>query len=349
METTNQNATMNRNYTYIRQIMTDMKNGVMALDKKGKVIYSNPQMNAFFEQDLANESVHTLMCDHGDPVNDVFWDTVLDVIHGHEIHYQKKLNYVAPSGKNYSFHMISSYLHGEADGIVITVSDETQYDTLLRKKHDTAVVLVGMLLLVCATVLIAELHEFLEGAFPHDWIARTTEYAGLAFMIISLKFTSLSIKDFGILSDNVWKELKEAFLVLILMVLAMSGAKKILLLGGSDLFPAGRPFFDFTAPPEFYYVKYIGIVIMQEVLTKCCLQKSINRVIEIEHANTIAILITSIMFMALHVQHGLVYMVGAGLLSAVLAILYNRHDGLLGCSLVHYTFGITGLVLGWIK
>ena len=40
-----------KNTVYIQQIMSDMKNGVLALDRKGNVIYSNPQMNAFFEKD----------------------------------------------------------------------------------------------------------------------------------------------------------------------------------------------------------------------------------------------------------------------------------------------------------
>lgn len=122
----------------------------------------------------------------------------------------------------------------------------------------------------------------------------------------------------------------------------------ILMQHGSTLFPADRPFFDLSAPPKFYYIKYIGIVFLQEVQSKCGLQKSITRVLDNKHAHLLAITVTSIMFMTLHVQHGLVYMVGAGILSAALAILYSRHNSLLGCSIIHYCFGICGLVLGWI-
>lgn len=334
---------------YIRQIMSDMKNGVLALDKNGVVIYSNPQMNSFFEKDdLWDQTVYSLMSENDDPSNDAFWDTIVEVVQGHVIHYQKRMTYTSPSGRKYSFHIISSYLSSEAEGVVITVADETEYETLIRKKHDATIVLIGILLLVCMTVLVTEFHVFIDGRFPHDWIARSTEIAGFLLLAIFLKFTSLTVRDFGIFPENIKRELKEAFIVTGVMVAGMAAAKLILVRSGSTLFAAGRPFFDFSAPPDFYYVKYIAIVFMQELQTKCGLQKSITRVLDIKHKNILAIIVTSIMFMALHVQHGLIYMLGAGVLSAVLAVLYGRHNSLLGCGIVHYAFGISGLVLGWV-
>ena len=69
------------NFTYIQQIMFDMKNGVMALDKKGRVIYANPQMSLFFEKgDLSNQTVHSLMRENDNPKNDAFWDILMEVI-----------------------------------------------------------------------------------------------------------------------------------------------------------------------------------------------------------------------------------------------------------------------------
>ena len=305
-------------------------------------------MNAFFEkEDLQGKTVYSLIEENTNSANDAFWDTIMDVTYGHIVHYQKKVSYIAPSGREYSFHIISSYLTGEAEGIVITVADETEYDLLLRKKHDTTIVLIGMLLLVCMTVLVTELHVFLNGAFPHDWIARSTEITGGLFLVYVLKNTSLTLKDFDMIPRNLRVELFETLFVLAVMVAGMSAGKIILTAAGSTLFPQNRPFFDFSAPNP-YYIKYIGIVFLQELQTKCGLQKSITKILDNKHADTLGIAVTSIMFMALHVQHGLVYMVGAGILSAGLAILYSRHKSLLGCCIVHYSFGILGLVLGWI-
>ncbi|MDO4756570.1 MAG: CPBP family glutamic-type intramembrane protease [Parabacteroides sp.] len=329
--------------------MADMKNGVLALDKRGKVIYSNPQMSLFFESEsLDGQTIHSLMYENENPANDMFWDVILDVIHGHAIHYQKKVSYTAPSGREYKFHIISSYLSGDIGGIVITITDETEHEVIIQKKHDTTLVLISMLLVVCMTVLVAELHEFLDGIFPHDWIARSTEMAGVFFLVIALKYTSLTLKDFGIVPQKVWKELFESLLVVAVMVAAMAVAKMIMITNGSALFQTNRPFFDFTAPPDFYYMKYIAVVFLQEVVTKCGIQKSIFRILDNKYATPLAIAVTSLMFMAIHVQHGLVYMLGAGILNAVLAVMYSRYNSLLGCGIVHYSFGIFGLVLGWI-
>ena len=148
-----------------------------------------------------------------------------------------------------------------------------------------SIVLIGMLMIVCATVLVTELHEFLGGIFPHDWIARSTEILGLLFFGICLKHTSLTVKDFGIIPNNLKKELFESLLVVAVMVGGMSVAKGILMANGSTLFAANRPFFDFTAP-SYLYIKYMGIVFIQELQTKCGLQKSISKILDVKYVNT---------------------------------------------------------------
>lgn len=340
----------NVEYPHIRQIMYDMKNGVLAFDKNGKILFANPQMVKFFENvHLVDETVHSLMYEYENPENDAFWDVIFDVLHNRATHFQKKVRFVSPTGRVYSFHMTTSYIQSDPECVVISVSDETEYDLAVKKKHDSTMILIGMQLVVCLTVFVTELHVFVEGAFPHDWIARCTEAAGFLFILFCLKYTSLTVKDFGIIPTNPKKELIEGLIVSGGMVVLMCIAKLVMMLLDSSLFPDGQPFFDFTAPPPNYYLKYITIVLGQEVITKCGLQKSLSKIIEGRHKTVISIAFASIMFMAVHVQHGLIYMIGAGILSAFLAVLYERHNSLLCCSIVHYVFGITGLVLQWVR
>lgn len=335
--------------SYIDQIMSDMKNGVMALDRTGTILYANPQMDAFFERgELSGQRVRDLMLGENGGVNDPFWDTLMDVIQGHAIHYQKRVTYTAPSGRRYRFHIISSYLSGQEEGVVITVADETEYETMVKKRHDATVVLVSLLLLVCITVVLTELHVFFALPFNISWISRATELVAFFFLLIFLRFTSLTVRDFGLVPPNPRRELVESVAVLGVMVGAMTLGKVALLELGVDIFPANRPFWDFSAVPTLYYFQYIAIAFFQEMLTKSGMQKSLTGVFDFKHADLVAVLVTSVMFMALHVQFGLVFMLGAGALNAVLAVLYSRHNSLLGCCIVHYGFGILGIVLGWI-
>lgn len=340
---------LDKDNMYIKQIMLDMKNGVMAVDERGKILYANPQMTQFFEKEnMQNETIHSLMYESDNSANDAFWDVMLNVVHGREVHHQEKVEYTSPSGRKYNFHAVGSYLRGGIEGVAIVLADETKYETLVRKKRDTAIFLIGILLLVCLTVMVEQLYVFLNGAFPHDWIARSTEITSLIFMIYLLKRTSLTVKEMGVFPVKIKKELVESLGTAVAMVLIMSIAKVVLLRNGSSLFASGTPFFDFTAPPDFYYLKYIAIVLVQEFMTKCGLQQNFRLLLDGKHKEAISIGVTAVMFMALHLQHGLIYMLGAGILSLVLAVLYSRHNSLLGCGIVHYTFGIMGLVLGWI-
>lgn len=96
-----------------------MKNGVLALNRQGQIIYSNPQMNSFFEKkNLEGQTIYSLMRQNENLDNDPFWDIILEVIHGHAIHYQKRVSYSSPTGRKYKFHIISSYLAGNLCGAV---------------------------------------------------------------------------------------------------------------------------------------------------------------------------------------------------------------------------------------
>lgn len=341
---------------YLDQILNDMQNGVLAVDSHGTVLYTNPQMNSFLEEkNVKGRTLFSLMENNENPENDEFWNCIVDVIFKHAIHRQTKVRYTAPSGRDYRFHVTSSYLSlgNEADdrsnGVVLTVADETIHEVLEKKKHDSMIVLIGILVLVCSTVFVSSLYNFLDGAFPRGWIARFTEISGFALMLLFLKYTSLTVHDFGLVSKKRKSEIIESLIIVTVMIFVMAVAKMIMIRLGSHLFPSNRPFFDFTAPPNYYYVTYIFIVFMQEFLTRCGLQKSLNKILENKHKNLVSVLVTSVMFMAVHLQHGLVYMIGAGLLNAVLAIVYNRHNGILGTCIIHYAFGVGGLILQWIK
>lgn len=341
---------------YLDQILNDMQNGVLAVDGRGTVLYINPKMNSFLELESAKgETLFSLMERYAEPKNDDFWNCIVDVIFNHSTCKQTKAKYVSPSGREYSFLVTSSYLSSDSGdgsgerGVVLTVSDETERDMLERKKHDSVAVLIGILALVCATVLVSSLYTFTNGAFPHTWIARFTEISGFILMVVFLKYTSLTVRDFGIVSKAPWREVGQSLVVAAVMIAVMAGAKLVMVNMQSPLFPSGQPFFDFSAPPRFYYITYIFVVFMQELLTRCGLQKSLNKILESKHKDLISVLLTTVMFMAVHLQHGLIYMLGAGILNAILATVYNKHNGILGTCIVHYAFGIGGLVLQWIE
>jgi membrane protease YdiL (CAAX protease family) len=54
------------------------------------------------------------------------------------------------------------------------------------------------------------------------------------------------------------------------------------------------------------------------------------------------------LFMALHIQHGFVFMVGAGILGGIEGILYEKQQNIFGVWIVHWVFGVFGSLLSLI-
>ena len=186
----------------------------------------------------------------------------------------------------------------------------------------------------------------MDAPFPKEVVSRLSEILAFVFFFVLLRCTDFSVQDIGIKSVNFRRELKETFLIGLLLFGTLTGLKCLLLQLGVGPFHHSAPFFDWSRPGTFY-IEYIFIAVLQEFLANCVLQENLNRVLTVKNGKLWALVIASFMFMALHLHLRLIYMLGAGVLKFVLGILYNRHRSILGLSFLHYEFGIIAKILQW--
>lgn len=85
--------------------------------------------------------------------------------------------------------------------------------------------------------------------------------------------------------------------------------------------------------------------LVQGFISKNVIQNTIVRIFN-RKKPFIAILTTSIMFMTLHFQYGLMMMISAFILCIFLRYLYVKDDNIWGCSLVHFTVGFFPICFG---
>jgi membrane protease YdiL (CAAX protease family) len=62
----------------------------------------------------------------------------------------------------------------------------------------------------------------------------------------------------------------------------------------------------------------------------------------------LAILLSSLLFGAVHIAHGFVYMMAAILLLGSLGGLYEKHRSIWGVTIIHFVLGQTAHCLGFI-
>ena len=330
-----------------KQILQDLTNGVMVLGEMGKLCYANPAMVSFLEMDeLDAASVAELMERNMRQENDAFFETILDAVYNKTQHNQSKVTYTTQSGRKYCFHMTASFFSGEEDCVIITLADETPLEAEIRKKHDATLGLIGAVMILCLCNLATGIYQYLDMPFPKEVVSRLSEILALGLFFIMLRYTDFSVRDIGIKSGNLLKELKETAMIGALLFGTLVVLKLLLLKIEMGPFHSAAPFFDWSRPGMFY-LEYIFIAVFQEFLANCVLQENLNRVLTVKNGKLWALVIASFMFMALHLHLRLIYMLGAGVLKFVLGILYNRHRSILGLSFLHYEFGILAKILQW--
>lgn len=339
---------------FFEHIIEDMKNGIMVIQNDGQIVFVNQRLQTLLEiENMEAGSIREIMLQQDNPENDSFFECIVDVIYSHGKQYQKKVKYVTPSGKKYYLLVTASYLERtvlqeEKGGVVISVLDETTEEILWQKKNSAVFGLVGCIVLISLGGLMFAIYDFTgRDDFPHTWISRFIELTSFSLLFILLKYTDFTVQDILLKPTNLKRELKEALLIVGGMISALVILKMVVIAGGEGVFFGGNPFFDWLYPGN-YYIKYIFITFFQEFLARCILQQNLNRILDGKYGKWSALVIASVVFMALHTHQGLIFMLGAGILNFVLGMIYNRHQSIVATSIVHYSFGIMGKVLRWI-
>ncbi|MBR6316209.1 MAG: CPBP family intramembrane metalloprotease [Lachnospiraceae bacterium] len=333
-------------------ILRDMANGAIVVGSKGKVLQMNEAAKKILE--IGDDQTQSFLSgiDDGDESNAAFYDCIFDAIYDKNITNHKKVPYTSPSGKKYSLHMTSSFFqleeNEEEKGIVITFADETKEDMLILKRNDSMTVLVGAVFVVCLWVFTIALYRFLKDPFPTQYLSRLCEFLSCCMLGIFLKFTSFTVADMGLKSKHLKKDLKEAAIVAVCLLLFMIILKVVFIKLGSGYFAKETAFWKYDDRPA-YLIEYIFIALFQEFLARCCMQENLHRILDsYKHGDVVAIAVSSLIFGVFHLHYGLFYMIGAAVLMGSLGIIYKHQRSIWGTYIVHYIFGIAGQCLHWI-
>lgn len=227
-------------------------------------------------------------------------------------------------------------------GMVVLIDDVT--DTWQHKTHERDCALIFAGIIVCTSVYLSiwsllkfTLHISLSTALYTRMIEGITL---LLFMEI-IFFTSYSLKDVGLVPkrSRILKNIKQTLLIAVISCGILAIIKEILLLAG---FPVKQYFIG--GSPRGAYV-YLFSAFLQEFLARCVIQTSVKHLMHIRFQTVSGIILTSLLFMLMHLPFGFIFMMGAFLLSIALGILYEQQKSIWGCAFLHWSIGYLAMCL----
>jgi membrane protease YdiL (CAAX protease family) len=125
------------------------------------------------------------------------------------------------------------------------------------------------------------------------------------------------------------------------------GAKLVILKIAPAFFAADAPFWNWNLG-LYSWISYVFTCIIQEFLARSMIYGSIKKMFDGKHAVIVSILLSSLLFGAVHIAHGFVYMTAAMILLGALGGLYEKQKSIWGVTIIHYVLGEAAACLGFL-
>ncbi len=330
------------------RVLRDMSSAVLVLDHKGYITYFNQPAARLFELDpnLTSGTERFTLAETRNENGD-FYKFVYDAFRMKAYAHAGRASYRAPSGKEYILRVSTSFVDNpgmDNDYIVITVNDITQEEALKQKVHDSSTTFSTFLYGFCVWMILYALWEFLKRPIAADFMTHGIEVLALVMLIFILCRTSLTWRDLGVFSDHTGKTVRTALIVAACAVAFLFAAKGVARLIDPNCFEPDAPFFDIRrfGLRQILYILTAGI---QEFLARSVMQSNLKRIMVGKHAATMSIILSSLIFAALHIHLGFLFMIGAAILAGLEGILYEKQQSIIGVWIVHWAFGVCGTLL----
>ncbi len=332
-------------HAFSERVLQDMYDAVLVLDRKGIVYVNEPAARMLEVPEGYREAGTGFSFLTGNEYNESFTEAIFSALYYKEETTVKKVPFMSPSGKKYVFVLSSSFLRGtEGSQLVVTLSDETVAEEMTRKFNDASNIFTAFLFGFCGWILIYALWEFLGRPIAADFMTHGVELLGIVMLVFILWRTSLTRKDLGVMAQDPWKTVRTALAVAVCVFVFLCGLKAVCRLIDPNCFEPEAPFLDLSrfGLRQILYIFTAGI---QEFIARIVVQRNLKRITVGKHTATLAICLSSLIFAALHIHFGFIFMAGAAVLAGLEGILYDRQQNLFGVWIVHWVFGVSGTLL----
>jgi PAS domain S-box-containing protein len=329
------------------KVLENMKDGVIWTADHGTIVYMNSSARNILgleDTEIIGKKFAGVFIDRKE--NDGFVESVIHSVDNKSDTYETEADYTTASGSVMHLQVSNTYMqHGENRGILSVITDITEKTVLLEQKKESSLVVAIYFNFLCAFLL---LYRFFKDYYPtmalsSVILSRTVEYGGLACGLLFYRKTMVWEFENRFKCKSFWKAVRPGVFVSLGLTVLMIVVKLLLI----SKFPQDKKFFDFSYfnAVEMYYPV---TVLVQEFVARCIFLESMTRVYTGKYATVLAIVSSSMIFAAFHIDHSLIYMVLAGTLMGMLGIFYLKTKNIWATSLVHYVLGEMVCILSYV-
>lgn len=338
----------------IPRILRDIDDSVLALDQRGRIIYMNPQCRKLLnlsDSEIGKTYAEVFFDEKNNDKNDAFHQFVVDAVYKKEQTHNGLVAFTDKKNRSMHLRITSSFLKGEGaneiSGVVLVLSDVTEMETLRKKKYNASVVFSCVIACVCLYLLLLALLDFLKINTPTKVLTQVINAMVFIFSVIIYKKTGFSADELGLKIKNPKRTFGTAIAISAIVVGFLMLAKLLLLKISPNFFNADAPFWNWNIG-LYSWISYIFTCVIQEFLARSMIYGSIKKMFDGKHGMLVAIFLSSLLFGAVHIAHGFMYMMAATILLGALGGLYEKQRNIWSVTIIHFVLGQAACCLGFL-
>ena len=338
-------------YAYGKRALRDMPGCCVVLGPGGVITYANEAAESVLDiGPFVGRPFAEYFAASASEGNDAFFEMFLEAIRDHEGRFQRRCPFTAPNGQAYTFFVTSSRLsYGEGESyVVVTCADVTAEVEAERMRRESTFVLLSSIVYICLFIFVYSVWNYAGRPGAPSDLTRVLEVGGVILGVFVYKNTSLTFDDLGLSTRNLMRNLKVDALACLGVVAFFALAKVFFMLVAPQVIVHPETFYDPSWLTPGRAIAYVFTALVQEFLTRGIMQESLMRIIVGRHSNLKALLMSTLMFASLHLMYSPIFMLFAAGMLGVLGIIYLRQRSIWGLVLIHFAFGMSGVMFGLI-
>ena len=331
------------------RVLRDFDDGIITFGRDGIIRYINPSASLILG--LTENTVGKPYQELFGKENESLWELLAQATEEKETSHRGDVLYRRKDGSTVLLNASCICLR-DGDGsrqttYALHFDDITEIDTLRRKRRESSAVFIGTMTGVSVWMYIVALWRLTGETLSQEIMTQFIHLIALIMFFYIRHYTHFTYEEMGLKIKGIGKAVKTDCLFTVIFAAALFGVKFILMRTSPGFFPAGAPFWDWGRL-NWSDIAYPVTVVLQEFLSRGVIHENLRRIFVGKHSEGAAIIVSSLIFGALHIHRGFMYMLAATALLSIFGILYRRQNSIWGLCIPHFVLGEIVWYLGFV-
>ena len=331
------------------RVLRDFDEGIITFDKGGVIRYINPSASLILG--LTDNAVGKRYRDVFGRDNDALLEFLVKATAEKNASQRGDILFHREDGSSVRLNTSCICLEDDEDAgdrsYAIHFDDITEIDILRRKRRESSAVFIGTMTAVSVWIYAVALWQMTGQQVSQEVMTQFIHALSLVMFFYIRHYTHFSFEEMGLKIKGIAKAIRVDCLLTAIFTAILFGIKAVLLRVSPGFFPAGAPFWDWSRM-NWSDFTYPLTVILQEFLSRGVIHENLRRIFVGKYSEAAAIVVSSLLFGALHIHRGFMYMLAATALLSIFGILYRKQNSIWGLCIPHFVLGEVVWYLGFV-